>query len=62
MVWKLLTIVMFVGVAATPLAVHAQPATIERDIVYGHMDGMTMVYDVSRPSEPNGAGVIFVVS
>lgn len=33
-----------------------------RDVVYGRIDGMALVYDVSRPADPNGAGVIFVIS
>lgn len=35
---------------------------VSRDVVYGRIDGMAMVYDVSRPAEPNGAGVILVIS
>lgn len=35
---------------------------VTRDVVYGRIDGMAMVYDVSRPAEANGAGVIFVIS
>jgi acetyl esterase/lipase len=35
---------------------------VERDVVYGHVDGMATTYDVSRPARSNGAGVIFVIS
>lgn len=35
---------------------------VVRDVPYGRIDGMAMVYDVSRPAQPNGAGIIFVIS
>jgi acetyl esterase/lipase len=31
-------------------------------VVYGHKDGMALVYDVFRPAKPNGAGVAFMIS
>lgn len=40
----------------------AQDGINHRDIVYGHKDGMAMVYDVAVPSNANGAGIVFVVS
>ena len=33
-----------------------------RDIVYGRKAGMGLILDVLKPSEPNGIGVIFMVS
>ncbi|MDB2443786.1 alpha/beta hydrolase [Gammaproteobacteria bacterium] len=35
---------------------------IRADVVYGHKDGMAMIYDVLTPSNHNGAGIIFVMS
>ena len=35
---------------------------IKSDVIYGHKDGMAMVYDVIRPENPNGAAVVFMVS
>lgn len=35
---------------------------IARDVVYGHKDGMALVYDVFKPARPNGAGVAFMIS
>ena len=35
---------------------------ITPDVVYGHKDGMALVYDVLRPPEANGAAVLFMVS
>ncbi|MEZ5558076.1 MAG: alpha/beta hydrolase [Pseudomonadales bacterium] len=32
------------------------------DVVYGHKDGMALFYDVIRPAQPSGAGVIYMVS
>ena len=39
----------------------SQPEVIE-DVVYGHKFGLAMTFNVFRPPEPNGAGVIFVNS
>lgn len=53
------------GFLTAPFATDAlaQGPQMIRDIVYGHMDGMAMVYDVMSPAaNPNGAGVVFVVS
>ena len=35
---------------------------IRRDVVYGHKAGMALTFDVVTPAEPNGAGVLFLVS
>ncbi len=35
---------------------------IKRDVVYGHKDGMALVYDVIRPENSNGAAVAFMMS
>ena len=32
------------------------------DVVYGHKDGLALTFDVHRPAQPNGAGVIGIVS
>ena len=37
-------------------------AQIQTDVVYGHKDGMALVYDVFHGDQPNGAGVLFMVS
>lgn len=36
--------------------------TFESDIVYGHKDGMALVYDVLKPEDPNGAAIVFMMS
>ena len=33
-----------------------------QDVVYGRKDGMALTMDVFRPKNPNGAGIVFVVS
>ena len=47
---------------ATPI--HAQnAASIIADVVYGHKDGMALTFDVFMPpGEPNGAGILNMVS
>ncbi len=35
---------------------------ITADVVYGHKDGMALTMDVFTPEDPNGAGVLFMVS
>jgi acetyl esterase/lipase len=58
-------------VALTVVVVLAQvlPARGEKpsykitpDVIYGHKAGMALTFDVFRPQEPNGAGVMFMVS
>ncbi len=36
--------------------------TITPDVVYGHKDGMALVYDVFQMEEPNGAAVLMMMS
>ena len=38
----------------------AEPARIQPDIVYGHKDGLALTFDVVRPENPNGAGVLWL--
>lgn len=37
-------------------------ADITADVIYGHKDGMALVYDVFEPPERNGAGIVYMVS
>jgi acetyl esterase/lipase len=48
------------GIGAVPAPVR-QPS-VTRDVVYGHKDGLALTFDVHRPAQPNGAGVIAIVS
>lgn len=48
----------------TPTAAPAEePApVIEKDVVYGHKDGMALIFDVVRPAKPNGGAVLHIQS
>jgi len=39
----------------------AEP-NIKSDVVYGHKDGMALVYSVLQPENANGAAIVFMVS
>jgi acetyl esterase/lipase len=36
--------------------------SVTENVVYGHKDGMAMIYDVLTPQKANGAGIIFMMS
>jgi len=55
----LLLIALSGGIAA---AAGDDDLTITPDVVYGHKDGMALTFDVLKPEEQNGAGVLFMVS
>ena len=48
------------GIGAVP-APAPQPS-VTGDVVYGHKDSLALTFDVHRPAQPNGAGVIAIVS
>jgi acetyl esterase/lipase len=48
------------GVAGAPEP--ARQPTVTKDVVYGHKDGLALTFDAHRPAQPNGAGVIAIVS
>jgi acetyl esterase/lipase len=58
----------FTGILATVLALAFETSAqttaprITPDVVYGHKDGLAMTFDVYTPPNPNGAGVLFMVS
>jgi acetyl esterase/lipase len=47
-----------IGAASAP----ARQPSVTTDVVYGHKDGLALTFDVHRPAQPNGAGVIAIVS
>ena len=67
---------LLLTVAVAPTALGQNPAaqepplrplvtpdvTVAADVVYGHKDGMALTFDVFKPTRPNGAAVIHVVS
>ena len=62
----LLALVACVCSASAPVIGDAQaPArqpSVTRDVVYDHKDDLALTFDVHRPAQPNGAGVIAIVS
>ena len=40
----------------------ARQLSVTTDVVYGHKDGLALTFDVHRPAQSNGAGVIAIVS
>ncbi len=46
---------------AAPLRAAAE-VRIEPDVVYGHKDGMALTFDVIKPADPNGAGILWIQS
>lgn len=56
-----LPVLILLITAPSPLLAQSDPK-IERDIVYGHKDGLALTFDVLRPAKQNGAGVIFIQS
>lgn len=56
--WSCLVVLLVVAVAGQGAAY----AQIDSDVIYGHKDGMALVYDVFHAEEPNGAGVVYMVS
>jgi predicted esterase len=54
-----------VSCSETPGPLETAPATqpvITEDVVYGHKDGLAMVFNVYQPAEPNGLGIVFINS
>jgi acetyl esterase/lipase len=55
-------IVALVATFALPFGLEAQAREIIPDVVYGHKDGMALTFDVFKPANPNGAGILYMVS
>ena len=54
---------LIVAVVVAAASVRADDdVKITPDVVYGHKHGMALTLDVFTPKEPNGAGVLFMVS
>jgi acetyl esterase/lipase len=57
----LLVLIFLNSLAVGGLAKEAK-YKITPDVIYGHKAGMALTFDVIQPHEPNGAGVLFMVS
>ena len=49
---------ILLALAATTGA--AEPARIDKNVIYGMYSGLALLMDVHRPAKPNGYGVIFI--
>ena len=57
----LVRIILLVNCALVA-ATNSADVTIKPDVVYGHKDGMALVYDVLMPDSANGAAILFMMS
>ena len=53
---------IFISATAPALRAAESDFKITPDVVYGHKAGMALTFDVIRPKDPNGAGVLFMMS
>ncbi|MEN6495772.1 MAG: alpha/beta hydrolase [Thermoguttaceae bacterium] len=58
---RVLVVVALVLISVGP-AWAAGDVEIVPDVVYGHKDGLALTFDVFKPKQANGAGVLFLVS
>jgi len=58
----LLSFLLWFEVALAGFAQDAAKFTRVEDIIYGRKHGLALTLDMLRPAEPNGLGVVFIVS
>jgi len=54
-------LIITVALCAVP-AFGVEGVEIVPDVVYGHKHGMALTFDVYKPKQANGAGILFIVS
>jgi acetyl esterase/lipase len=54
--------VLLIGISIPNVAIAEAPYKITPDVIYGHKAGMALTFDVIRPNDANGAGVLFMMS
>jgi acetyl esterase/lipase len=54
-------LLMTLSAAAASTAPQATTPTVERNVVYGMLNGLALLVDVHRPDKPNGVGIVTVV-
>lgn len=60
---RLLLALLLLSASSAGSAQTASQPAITPDIVYGHKDGMALIYDMFEPQgQKNGAGILFMVS
>ena len=55
LIWLLVAFIL-------PTIAYSQQSEIIRHQIYGYRDGMAMYYDVEVPGNPNGLGIVLIVS
>ena len=57
-------IIIYITISLTILLTTKVSADVRvtENVVYGHKDGMALIYDVLTPQKANGAGIIFMMS
>lgn len=60
--WWTLPFLLFALVLAPSLRAQPGEPTRVRDVIYNHKDGICETFDVFKPANPNGIGVIWMVS
>ena len=58
---KIIRAISLILLSCLSLAAAAE-VNIKPDVVYGHKDGMALVYDVLQPENADGAAVVYMVS
>ena len=58
---RVLAWLLTLGCLATPVPAQTGGSIIP-DVIYGHKDGMALTFDVFTPAEPNGVGILNMVS
>ncbi len=57
-----LALLLGLAFPSSPAQAESAAPAITADIIYGHKAGMALTYDLVKPSHPNGAAVLFMVS
>lgn len=55
-------VAILVALLVWAVSASAQEVEIIPDVVYGHKDGLAMTFDVLKPANANGAGLMYMVS
>ena len=62
MKWMIRSLLIITVALCTAEAYGVEGVEIVPDVVYGHKHGMALTFDVYKPKQANGAGILFIVS
>jgi acetyl esterase/lipase len=62
MTMKMTKTYLLVAIALLFTSTSFAELSIKSDVIYGHKDGMALVYSVLQPENANGAAIVFMVS